>query len=313
MKNKTIKANSYDLPASLPQEGLEKPEKEPFIPFPRYLIEHLRNRLITYRELELYVWMRLHTNMFGIAAISTYEILDNLPHFKSVDYITKRLRSLRKKKYIYYEDRQGCRGSFEVYFGNWLLKGGVVKQLDKFFDIKEVRSENAQKEKGESEVAPISDTQSPKSDNPKIATNTNDYRYETGVVVRSNKNDKEIENKEQRNNVVDDCVPNNKKINESKILTSKFVPQNDAEARCREIALEIGDQYINFILSKLHHEYCGIEVIEEAYKRFLEVERVGEEKGDPIENRPAMFNYCLQGAMGDKELEEREKNKGIKQ
>ena len=51
-----LKKFSFEQPAPRPQESSKKePKKEPFIPFPRFLVEHYRNRLITYRELELFV------------------------------------------------------------------------------------------------------------------------------------------------------------------------------------------------------------------------------------------------------------------
>jgi hypothetical protein len=312
MTNKKHKPNNYNLPTSLSREGFNKPDKEPFISFPRYLTEHLRNRLITYRELELYVWIRLHANMFGIAIINTYAIGDDLPHFKSSDYITKILRSLREKKYIFYYDRQGHRGSFEVHFGDWLLKGGKVKQLDKFFGMKKVRSEHAPNKTNESEVVPSSNDETPKSNNQEIPLNTDNFSNDENSIVRSGKNDKETENTEHTERVVDDSLPKKKTIKKTlireKIRTSEFEPLNPAEAKCQEIALAVNDDYINFILSKLYHKYGGVDAIIEAYDNFEEIERIGDEKNDPIENHAAMFNYCLRQVIGGREIDKLENN-----
>jgi len=279
-----------------------KTTTEPFIPFPRSLADDFRNRLITYRELELYVWTRLHTNMYGIAIVSVHAILEDLPHFKSTDRITKIFRSLRRKKYIHYKERQGHRGSFNVRFGNWLNNDDKEKPFDELFGDKEVRSELFSERESSSEASPLSEGQSPKSDNQEVISNIDDLQGEGELSVRSGKNEKEIENQEEKRNVDVDVSSNKKTTFKGKILTSEFEPLNDAEARCKEIALDVGDRYMNFILSKLRHRYGGPEAIEEAYDYFLEVERVGEDKSDPIENRAAMFNHCLQTTIEGREM-----------
>jgi hypothetical protein len=239
--------------------------------------------------------MRLHTNKFGIADISTGKILDDLHHFKSVDYITKTLRSLRRKKYIGYEDRKGVRGSFNVRFDYWLGEGGNVWTLD--VDGHYVlRGNNLSSGSSPFDVAPMLGAHSPMSDTKESIENDVQNGSSTESVVRGDKNDKEIEKEKE-------IYTSSTTLKREKRLTFSYVSKDDAEARCKEIALEVGDEYIDFILSALYHEYGGIEIIEEAFECFKETMRVADEKGDPIKNPPALFNRYVTDSIEGNKLE----------
>ena len=82
-----------------------------------------------------------------------------------------------------------------------------------------------------------------------------------------------------------------------KVPTATFVPKTDLEQRCKEIALDVGEPYINFILSVL--KKSNIEVIEEGYRDFVRATDDFEAKGDPIQNRGAFFNTCIEGAYNN--------------
>ncbi|MDE2399626.1 MAG: hypothetical protein KGL67_01265 [Patescibacteria group bacterium] len=298
-----LKKYSFEQPASRPQESSKKePAKEPFIPFPRFLVEHYRNHLITYRELELHNWMRLHANMFGIASVNVHAMLDDLPHFKSVDRITKVLRSLRRKKYIHYQERKGRRGTFEVRFDHWLLKGGKVQTLDRYFEQEKVRGESGTKATGAAEATPSFSGQSPRLNEQEHPVNTGANSFMNNRFVRGDKNDNKIETKEIKTSSSSSTFRGEAKG--SRVATRDFVPQSDAEERCKRIAIEVGDEYINFILSKLKHKDGGIEVIENAFQAYQDVLRIAEEKGDiePIKNLPAFFNRCVKDAIEENQM-----------
>ena len=76
---------------NMTQEKELKPE--PYITIPRYIKSELRNRKITHREYELYLWIRLDANPYGIATmVSAEAIIADLPSFKSTDFMNKVLR-----------------------------------------------------------------------------------------------------------------------------------------------------------------------------------------------------------------------------
>ena len=52
----------------------------------------------------------------------------------SVSYINKLLLSLKGKRYIWYKNRKGHRGTFHVQLDVWLMKNKTLKTLDKYFD-----------------------------------------------------------------------------------------------------------------------------------------------------------------------------------
>ncbi len=279
-----------------PKTENEEPEKEPFIPFPRYLTEDLRNHLMTYRELELYIWMRLDANMYGIARVNIHAILDDLPHLRSIDRITKILRSLRRKRYIYYEERKGRRGSFNVRFDYWLLKGGEVQNLDRFFESKEVRSQDRAEVLGAEDVRMPLVPPSPRLDGQKYRINTGVRLLDNNPFVRSDKNDIEKEKKKY------DISSSNKKEKPlKKVVTRDFVPNTTAEQRCKEIALEIEDPYINFAMSVLQNtEWGGLDVLEEGLSEYRKAKRDYETKGKRVSNTAAFFNFFVKKAIENK-------------
>ena len=292
-------AHKLPMPATIAREDtLESVTKEPFVTFPRYLTEHLRNHLITYRELELYFWMRMHANMLGIASVNIRAILDDLPHFQSTDYISKLLRSLRNKKYIYYYDRKGYRGSFDVHFGDWLIKGHKTKQLDRFFNNTLVRGGDSIISEAVANNTPTLTTYSPRLHRQEAAENTSDNLCVDTSTVRGTNKDKEIEKEKNTNE-----LSNLEKADEKhcKVLTRDFVPKNDNERRCKHIAMEIQDANINFTLSILRNENeGGIEVLEEAFAEFKKMRQYYIQIDKPLRKPAAFFNECVKNAKENK-------------
>ena len=81
---------------------------------------------------DVYVWTRLACNAYGIAQISLEDIAnDALTGDKN--YANKILIELRRKKLIWYADRQGRRGSFEIHHDKFPMLNGQIKSLNKFF------------------------------------------------------------------------------------------------------------------------------------------------------------------------------------
>lgn len=126
-----------------------------FVTLPRKIISDVLNGRMSGAEFFAYAWIRGKGNPYGVAQVSIGEIVAVYPHRVSPNHIYKLVRALRTKKYIYYPDRAGRRGAFEVHMGDWLLpdKGGV-KTLDRFFNSP-VRPVDAPQAVPQSEPPPI--------------------------------------------------------------------------------------------------------------------------------------------------------------
>jgi len=246
-----------------------KPEDkkiEPFIPVPRFITEDVANGKMTYREYELYIWMRLHTNIYGIATEIVSGLLGDLPHFKSEDNISKFLRSLRSKKYISYPIRQGRRGSFEIRFYDWLYDKKEIRPSGRHLNEDKLRSlEEASME----EMSEVSQNQTPQAPtlNSEIDIESIDKNQTyAGAKLRSHNNDTDTEHKiENYGNTLEKPFRGT--------LVKDFSPTSPETSRCREIAEDVKETYINPLLSVLNKD--GLWIIEKAWGALKEDRAAG--------------------------------------
>lgn len=77
-----------------------------------------------------------------------------------------------------------------------------------------------------------------------------------------------------------------KKVFEKQPVES-FVPSNYEESRCKEIATELQEPHMNYLLSVLKRR--GFSVVERAWGYYKEAK----ETGQPINNPPAYFNWII--------------------
>ncbi|PIR89607.1 MAG: hypothetical protein COU07_01785 [Candidatus Harrisonbacteria bacterium CG10_big_fil_rev_8_21_14_0_10_40_38] len=273
---------------------------EPFVGVPRYIIERVRegdknakNRL-TYSEYEIYIWMRLQADMQGVATVSIAGLLADLPHHQSTDNISKFVRSLRKKKYIYYAPRQGVGGSFKVHFDDWMLKGRRIKHINELFEREQLLSAGADLTKEEAEVSQNS-TPVP----PKLATgNKHGFTALNDVFKNPELRSRYTNTDTQKYTKADDYSTAFKEEGmRKKVATPDFEPRSPAERRCKEIAEAVGDPYIHFIIAMLKECKNDIEPIEEGYDNFLSARQNYEREGKRVENPAALFNRCVVTAV----------------
>lgn len=112
-----------------------------YVVMPRHISQDSRNGLISNPERNLLMWIRLTADMTGVSNCSMQGLADEAFNDKvSTSYINKLLRSLKGKRYLWYRDRNGRRGSFEVHLPEWLLKNGTVKEIDNLFHKESVRA-----------------------------------------------------------------------------------------------------------------------------------------------------------------------------
>lgn len=241
-----------------------------FVPIYRYIVEHLEQRKITYREYELYMWLRMHANMHGITSVDVRSILANLTHFKSIDYVTKIIRRLREKKYIYYADRKGYRGTFQVRFDFWLGGKGVILRFDSTNGGKYVRTSSVGDVDVSSDVRPELSDNSPRSDVGLQSESKRDISQYRPAFIRGGNNDTNKEKEIDKENTT---------FASKRVRVSDFVPTNGEEQRCKDLALQLNEKYIEPILKQLRSGKMW--QIEKAYEIYEENVRNGKQIGNP--------------------------------
>lgn len=105
-----------------------------FVVMPRYILKHNREGLISNPERNLLVYLRQNADLVGVSVCTMQGIADEAFNSKvEACYINKLLRSLKRKRYLWYRDRNGRRGSFEIHFPDLFLKNGKIKKIDHFY------------------------------------------------------------------------------------------------------------------------------------------------------------------------------------
>ncbi len=261
---------------------MEQEKPKPYITNPRFLASDFKSGKITRNELLLLLWLRLNTNPFGILTVNLSAIQEDIFYdTKNNNYANKLMLSLLSKRYLYYENRQGRRGSFEVHFGDWLLPNKTIRNIDHCFNQGEVRSESGEMVKDSVEVSHKLKAVSQKSNDNNIPTNNIVSGSQLNREVRSHYNDND-KDKEK-----DDIVAF------KGIMVDDFRPESYQELRCQEIAKELGEEHINFLLS-IKKKY-GFGIIEKAWGLYRE----DRDKGKKIVNPPAYFQGIIKQTLID--------------
>ena len=98
---------------------------------PRQILYDYNNGRITKAERTLLLWMRLQGNPYGFGSFNMKALAeDTFPKPVQPSYINRLLGALREKGYIYYKDRKGCRGSFQVDFDYWIVNKQLIRRFD---------------------------------------------------------------------------------------------------------------------------------------------------------------------------------------
>lgn len=138
------------------KQGLKMEEQlGNWINFNRNILSKYWNKEINRNEYFLYLHLRNCCDPYGKCKTSINDIRSEVFGNKvGKNYVNKILLSLKSKKLIWFKGRQGVRGSFEVHFGDFIVPGGKIKTLDKYFSDTYVRSNSSSLEPEESEATP---------------------------------------------------------------------------------------------------------------------------------------------------------------
>ncbi len=100
---------------------------------PHYIAADYRSGKLKLNELVLLLWLRATGNPYGFVITSLDALRDDIfPELKK-NTVNTILLGLRKKRYAFYELRQGRGGSFDIRLDHWLTPKNGYQTLDKFF------------------------------------------------------------------------------------------------------------------------------------------------------------------------------------
>lgn len=263
-----------------------------FITIPKEYASDYRERRITKPERQMLEWLRQLANPYGIAVVDLGSLAnDCLSRGVDKNYANKVLLSLKRKRYIYYEERSGRRGSFEVHQDWWPLpnkgKTGLpaIRRITGLFGGKDtVRGDGATDTLDTSEVHTEVDEQKQRSDDVKDAIDALDNVFSIEPSFRGSYTDTD---KEKENETNRPLAPFNKNAKKRNLSVDTFRPQSDEEEELRAIAIELDETDMAFLLgTKTKH---GLVVI----NRVLDHCRSSGALTN-AENKAALFNSILQ-------------------
>lgn len=260
---------------------MEELKLDNYVVTPRYIASDYRNGKITIPERNLWLWLRVCGSPYGIATISMETLAKeafNQPVQKN--YINKILISLKSKRYVWYSDRTGRRGSFEVHMGDWILPSKQIKTLDKYFEGDTVRGENLLESIGNTEVGIELADFSQNFDVKNTIAPASESIKKIRELVRGYDNDKE----KDKNNDKDSL--HSLSFKKEEYSFSKFKEDTYEAMRCKQIALGVGDKDVAYCIG-IYRKY-GLDVLEKALKEFTLSDGLSKD------NPPAFFNSLVQ-------------------
>ena len=249
-----------------------KIDNNDYVKLPRSIKTALVDGYLRFEEYSVLVWLWINANpRIGKAHVSYAGLSKDFKEKYSKNHINRLMLALKRKKWIWFPGQQGRRSSFHVDIANYPLSNGGFVNLENRNKQKSGRSESDIPEQTLAEVpTEVSDVRQ-KLESEKNAL-VERFSFGSGSLTsRSSKNDNENENKNKRSN-------RGRPVRE-------FTPRTYEEQKCWEIAQELGEKDMTFILSAL--KKYGLARIEETFRSVIE------QPSNKIRSRGAYFNKLL--------------------
>ena len=258
----------------------------PFVTIPRSYAEDYRERRITKPERQMLEWLRQLGNPYGIAVVDLESLAaDCLSAGSKKNYANKLLLSLKRKRYIYYDERRGGRGSFQVHLDLWPLprkrneRDSKVKRITAHAIVKRVvRTVGDCSTPAQSEADPELENKSQKLEQVKSEISARFKSRPASVPVRGSYTDT---HKETYTNI------------SRGFSREKFRPQSFEEEECVAIADSLGENTLENLIFLLQEH--GINLLKKALTRSQQ--QVG---FYDVKRRMAVFQESLRALLTEK-------------
>lgn len=243
-----------------------------YVKLPRSIKTALVDGYLSFEEYSVLVWLWINANpRIGKAHVSYAGLSKDFKEKYSKNHINRLMLNLKRKKWIWFPGQQGRRSSFHVDISNYPLSNGGFVELEKRIKQKSGRSESDIPEQTPAEVPTEVSGVRQKLESDKNAL-VDRFSFGSGSSLgRSYKNDNENENKNNRSR--------------GRRPVRGFSPKSYEEQKCWEIAQELGEKDMTFILSAL--KKYGLMRIEEARQSVMD------QPSDKVRSKGAYFNKLL--------------------
>jgi len=243
-----------------------------YVKLPRSIKTALVDGYLSFEEYSVLVWLWINANpRIGRAQVSYAGLSKDFKEKYSKNHINRLMLNLKRKKWMWFPGQQGRRSSFHVDISNYPLSNGGFVELEKRIKQKSGRSESDIPEQTPAEVPTEVSGVRQKLESDKNALVDRFSFGSESSVGRSYKNDNENENKNNRSR--------------GRRPVRGFSPKSYEEQKCWEIAQELGEKDMTFILSAL--KKYGLMRIEEARQSVMD------QPSDKVRSKGAYFNKLL--------------------
>jgi hypothetical protein len=243
-----------------------------YVKLPRSIKTALVDGYLSFEEYSVLVWLWINANpRIGKAHVSYAGLSKDFKEKYSKNHINRLMLNLKRKKWIWFPGQQGRRSSFHVDISNYPLSNGSFVELEKRIKQKSGRSESDIPEQTPAEVpTEVSGVRQKLESDKNALVDRFSFNSESSLG-RSSKNDNENENKNNRSR--------------GRRPVRGFSPKSYEEQKCWEIAQELGEKDMTFILSAL--KKYGLTRIEEARQSVMD------QPSDKVRSKGAYFNKLL--------------------
>lgn len=249
-----------------------KIDNNDYVKLPRSIKTALVDGYLRFEEYSVLVWLWINANpRMGKAHVSYAGLSKDFKEKYSKNHINRLMLDLKRKKWIWFPGQQGRKSSFHVDIANYPLSNGGFVELENRNKQKSGRSESGIPEQTMAEApAEVCEVRQKLESDKNALVERFSFASEN-QNGRSSNNDNENENKNNRST--------------GRRPVRGFTPKTYEEQRCWEIAQELGEKDMTFILSAL--KKYGLARIEETFRS------VTEQPSEKIRSRGAYFNKLL--------------------
>ena len=269
-------------------------ENKNFVMLPRLIRDLYSQDKLNFNQYTVLIWIWLNTNpVNGSYLTSPKSLMEDFPGHFSYETMRQILADLRRSQLVYYDNRKGKRGSFNIYPVNFQRTNSFIQAWDYLQGVAELESISQPEDNVAPDLNHNSDTENHISETP-------NNQMDKQLAATPNQPEITIPYKDKDDerdtlNIVDTSLPFKEKRASSKpsipIPVDTFVAKTEDEDLCHRAAQWLRETDMQPILKLLHQ-----------YKAFYIGKAWGIMRVDckkPIENKGAYFTALIRKLYED--------------
>jgi len=234
-----------------------KPKNQDFVMLPRSIKDAYAEDKINFNEYVVIIWIWQNTNpVKGCFLTCPQSLMQDFPDRFSYETMRQILSNLRRSQWIYYEDRKGKKGSFNIYPVNFQRTNKFIQTWDYLQGVAELESVIQPKHQSEPEVNHVSECPNHISEDQNSKANKqlfiNPEMPKITIPYNDNDDEKDIENIGDTSLAFKERTATPKST--TPIPVDTYVPKTKDELICQDTARWLGERDMRPIL-KLLNQY----------------------------------------------------------